>query len=813
MRPLLLSLAVCLCFTIQAQQSAPRSVLSLDTRKMLQTATAETRIPVLIKGDIPAVIQFIQQGGGNYKFTAGDILSADLSPELLRSLNASGLASFIDCPTSKFTTLNDVMVKHNNVDSAYYGFWPLEMAYDGSGVVIGIIDDPFDLDHPDFYDADGNNRIKYVWDQNLATGAPPAPYTYGIECDSIMIANGTCPSTDDNELNYSHGSGVTGVAASSGLAANQYRGVAPNADIICVSLNFQENFETNLTDAIAYIYQRAAEMGKPCVINTSLGTYAGSHDGTDLTAQLIDALIVEQSGRAFVAAGGNAGNFAFHLGYDVTPTEQFTWFKKLSYMNLVYTQIWADTAELNDVFFRIVADNPATYTMVGSTPLFNIQNDFDFAGDIVDSVTYTIPGAGTVTIYAQLDGGKYLLELVAVPTVSTYYWRFATSGSGRFDCWSMEATTGFSNYVSTGLPSAAVMPEIVNYKLPDFDQTIVGSWQCLDNVITVGSYVNRDTMTNFYGDYPPLVDEVGALFYSSSHGPTRDGRIKPDICAPGARVLSTAATILTDWLISEGAANYMSADGQHYLYNGTSFASPAVAGIAALYLQKNPDATAAEVKQAIISQARKDTYTGVDLPNNLWGYGKADAFRTLTGPWGCSADDYTNPPQNPEVLMLTPTKAMLNWDVIPNAAGYQIWYKTAGAPAGKVKALTNTKTVSGLTPNTTYQAKVRAYCTEYGFSNYSTIITFTTPPLKQGETEAQNVVLYPNPAGSQITIDGIAEGAVVMIYDMLGNTIATATATTDQYITFNTYNWADGMYQAVIIEAGENIGKRFIIAH
>lgn len=179
------------------------------------------------------------------------------------------------------------------------------------------------------------------------------------------------------------------------------------------------------------------------------------------------------------------------------------------------------------------------------------------------------------------------MEFVITPTVTSYYWRFSTSGSGHFDIWSAEATTGYSNYVTTGLPDAGVLPEIVNYKSPNTDQSIVSSWQCLDNVITVGSYVNRDTMTNYYGDNPPLVDVVGALYVSSSHGPTRDNRIKPDICAPGARVLSTAASILTNWLIEEGAANYMAQDGQHYLYNGTSFSSPAVAGIVALYLQKS----------------------------------------------------------------------------------------------------------------------------------------------------------------------------------------------------------------------------------
>lgn len=814
-RLLLLCFFISSVFGVWSQNTAPRRSLTLGTLNALKTQPTPDRIPVYITGDVPKIIQFLRENGQQYSFTAGQIISASLTPEAIRALNNTGLATCIDSPQGKGTLLNDVMVIHNNVDSAYYGYWPLPQGYDGSGVVIGIIDAPFDLDHGDFTDAEGNSRIKYVWDQNL-TGAPPAPYTYGYACDSATIADGLCPSTDDDEQNYSHGSGVTGVAASSGLAANAYRGVAPNADLILVSLNFDDNFYTNLTDAVAFIYEKAAEMGKPCVINTSLGVYDGSHDGKDLTAQTIDALIEAQPGRAFVAAAGNAGNFAFHLGYTVTETPQFTWFKKLSYTNLVYFQLWADTADFNQVSFSLSADDPVTWSTIGSTPTYSLPVDFDFAGGLVDSVLFTIPGAGDVTIYAQELNGTYLLEFVAVPMVSTYYWRFTTTGTGQFDVYAMEATTGFSNYVSTGLPTTAQLPEIVNYKLPDTDQTIVGSWQCLDNVITVGSYTNRDTMTNYYGDIPPLTDVVGALFVSSSHGPTRDGRIKPDICAPGARVLSTASNTLTEWLIELGAANYTAQDGQHYLYNGTSFSSPAVAGIAALYFQQNPDATAAEVKAAIIEQARQDDFTGASLPNNLWGYGKADAFRTLTGPWGCAPEDYTNPPQNPEVQILMPTKVKIGWDVIPNAAGYQVWYKATGSPFMKTKAVSNSRVISGLMPSTEYQVKIRAYCAGLGYSDFSETITFTTPALKEDvslSSPASWIQVFPNPATYSTTLEGMQAGAHIAVYSMAGECMFTSTTDDTQSVEIAVRNWPAGLYQIIIVEAENSTTKTLQIVH
>jgi len=809
---LLLMLTMCYCASVNGQNRTNKSSLTLAAYHAINESPAGTILPVLVQGDVQQIIAFVQANNGIYKFKAGNIVSAELSIPAIQALNLTGIVKQIDIPTGKIQLLNDVMVKHNNVDSAYYGYWPLEQGYDGTDVIVGVVDAPFDINHGDFKDADGNTRIKYIWDQNLIDGIAPAPYTYGIECDSAMIANGSCPSGDFNQYEYSHGSGVTGVAASSGNAANAYRGVAPNADLVLVSMNFSSDYYTSITDAIAYIYARANELGKPCVINTSLGTYAGSHDGTDLTAQVIDALIIEQNGRALVAAAGNAGHLPFHLGYTVTPTPQFTWFKKLSYTNLTYFQLWADSTDFNAVNFSIGADNPSTWVNIGTSPLYNMVNDFNFDFDIIDSMEYTIPGGGLVKIYAQLLDGKYLLEFVITPDVSTYYWRFTTSGSGNFDIWSTEATTGYSNYVTTGLPGADLLPEIVNYKSPNTDQTIVSSWQCSNNVITVGSYVNRDTMTNYYHVYPPLIDVVGSLFYTSSHGPTRDGRIKPEICAPGARVISTASSTLTNWLIEESAATYMSEDGQHYMYNGTSFSSPAVAGIVALYLQQNPIASNTQIRDALFTQARSDIFTGEALPNNLWGYGKADAFRMLTGSWGCNTDDYLNAPENIVQDAITSSKIKLSWDLIPNAAGYQIWCKAAGSPALKVKATLNTKTISGLIPNTNYTIKVRAFCDGFGFSNWSDTFIATTLPLRTAEAQASLISVFPNPANNNLHIEGVINGGQISLVNTLGDIIFTTVASMET-TTINTTTFSSGIYLIMIEENGFITTNKILIAH
>ncbi len=102
---------------------------------------------------------------------------------------------------------------------------------------------------------------------------------------------------------------------------------------------------------------------------------------------------------------------------------------------------------------------------------------------------------------------------------------------------------------------------------------------------------------------------VGMLFENdsispaSSHGPTPDGRIKPDITAPGAGV----------W--SMGRRDDIKAVG------GTSFATPLVSGACALVMQAHPEASAQAVRSAVLA-----TGTRQQPPDNVWGYGKLNAY-------------------------------------------------------------------------------------------------------------------------------------------------------------------------------------------
>ena len=192
---------------------------------------------------------------------------------------------------------------------------------------------------------------------------------------------------------------------------------------------------------------------------------------------------------------------------------------------------------------------------------------------------------------------------------------------------------------------------------------MASGYQCLDQVIAVGNYVNRNQYITY--DNVLRTDSAripGSLIISSGRGPTRDGRIKPDITSPGDWTLSALPITRLAPELAAGNSYLIAKGGYHSIDGGTSSAAPGIAGIAALYLQMNPTASWQNVKNAIINCARKDIFTGANLPDNNWGSGKADAFASLIG---CSTSINNIQNSDLELLIIYPNPAFdeINFDI------------------------------------------------------------------------------------------------------------------------------------------------------
>lgn len=595
-----------------------QSKMNLSLLKKNKSNSSEI-IDVFVKGDIKTIEEITTSVNGKIKYAYRNIAALKIPTSALSTFASSKKIQRIEAFPPRFKLMNDTMLLHNNVIPVHMGASPLSQEYDGNGIVVGIIDSGIDFSHPDLQDSLGKTRIQYLWDQRLPLAANTPVYGYGQEWDNTGIDAGLAAASTDIDW-YGHGTHVAGIAAGNGLANGNYKGVAPKADIVFVAFDFYSSNPTLMTDAVDYIYNKATSLGKPCVINASLGDYYGSHDGLDLQAQLIKNMIDAQPGRAFVAAAGNAGDSPFHLGYTVTSDTNFTLFSSAS--GSENFTLYSNTSDFENVSIAIGADQMSpVHSFRGRTPFYTISAHLGILKN--DTLYNGSNRIGIVQSYGDSSSGVYSLEFNIIPDSTTYDWRLITTGNGKFDVWNF-------NLKSTGIPSLATMPDSVYYKLPDLNQTMVSSFQCLDNVITVGNYTNRRSLLNY--NSVMFVDPTrtpGQRHPNSSSGPTRDGRTKPDISAPGDFVMSCS---LLSVLPADGITYPDSFDpgGFHTLGGGTSASSPGVAGIAALYLQKNPTATAMDVKNAMISCPTTDGFTGT-VPNNQYGYGKANAFTTLTG--------------------------------------------------------------------------------------------------------------------------------------------------------------------------------------
>lgn len=591
-----------------------------------QQNSLSTPIPVLVEGDARFVAQFVKYRKGVLKHQIKDLSSVVLKAEDIIELGKDNRIRRIEAHRHKNSNFNDVMTQNSNVDSVFQGLG-LPEAFTGTGVVVGVIDNDFGWEHEDFWTSPTTCRIQSLWIQNDTTTPVLTPFNYGREWSNQEISGRTITY---HESQRAHGTQVAGIAAGNGQKVGRYRGVAPEADLVFVAMDFDDrDFMAHFVDAVRYIFDKATALGKPCVINSSVGTYYGSHDATDLQARMIDLMLDERNGRALVQAAGNSRTYRYHVRHNVGGTASRTWFSHNTGNGNYEFYGFADTAQLNRVNFAFDLIDQTNFSVIGGSREYNIIRDFNIPTGGVDSLVETLFYDANsqpidLKVYAAEYAGVYEIWFRVIMSTSPRYWQFRTMGQGMIDLWSSRAIYGSSDIVVPPFPLAS-------YVEPDNSQTIVSSWACSEKVITVGSYNNRDTFTNHWGTLVNPAQQYNQprleLSNYSSRGPTRDGRSKPDITSPGASVIAPVPYAFATALQQSNNPN-LAPGGWHTTSGGTSMAAPGVAGAVALFLECNNNATWSTIKNAIIGSAKRDQYTFSEgpLPNHDWGYGKLDAM-------------------------------------------------------------------------------------------------------------------------------------------------------------------------------------------
>ena len=527
---------------------------------------------------------------GHVGTVIGDVVTLDVPSTIVPDL--SGLEFVQRVETSRrMRPLLDVSVPEIGAPDVWQN---LKDDYgrdvNGSGSLVGVVDTGIDWSHPDFFFENGTSKIAFIWDQS-GSGNPPVGFNYGTECIRADIEARICQELDED----GHGTHVAGIAASTGLASGKYYGVAPGASILFVkarpSYDFKNRWSTDdaaMIDGVNYLWQKAQVLGQPIVINLSLGGNIGPHDDTSLLEKALDEFAAR--GAIIVVSAGNDGDGKIHAAGTLAATNSVSvnWSVDDEEQE-VAVDVWYSLTD----DFAISVKTPSGETIEGPT-----SNEGITARDAKIKILSN----------STEKGKEWFISATSDAYLKPSKWGFTLTGvqasDGKWDAWisSGEFRSGHGYDVTVS--------------------STVGDPATASGVITVGAYATKLQWTDSKGDVSRFTAEqkLNDIASFSSLGPTRDGRTKPDIVAPGLGIASARSANLEP--------DPTDPDRFHTVMAGTSMAAPHITGLVALILQFNPYLTVNQVKQILRTGARTDRFTHAidpDKGSNTWGWGKASA--------------------------------------------------------------------------------------------------------------------------------------------------------------------------------------------
>ncbi len=504
--------------------------------------------------------------------------------------------------------------------------------YRGQGIMVGVVDSPLDVRHAGFREAAGahNSRVLYYWVQEPDSIIAPGVTPQGFDSNAfsglnfgrlytnanINAALGNATGTYGNGANQiskalsttesEHGTHVAGIAAGNGhtdtYTVGPHIGAAPDATMVHVGGSFTED---HLIQAMDFIFRAAKRHSMPVVINVSLGTSLGPHDGTTLFDQNRDNLLFSFENRSIVFSAGNDNNDDGFTRGMVGPasTASFTMTATSAVATTIEIDIWSSGPELEIELHRGTATSG--FVAVGNDYIGIV------GGNIVIIDRDPQPSNNLLGIRLQIQG-----------TSSTQTWTITLRNR--------HVSNGANYWAWTG-PLSGHDASVSN---PIHDELTIADTACGISILTVGACQKVS---------PPNPASGETISGYSGAGPTMDKRIKPEIVAVGG----------------SGGAMVMSADSQvlhgYVGQLGTSMAAPLVTGLVALLLEERKNAGANidqdTIKALLIEYANR---LNLDLDpmasgynateRNLYGYGRVRAIGPI---------DHHLPPQNVDVWVKT----------------------------------------------------------------------------------------------------------------------------------------------------------------
>ncbi|TXL76806.1 peptidase S8/S53 subtilisin kexin sedolisin [Vineibacter terrae] len=443
---------------------------------------------------------------------------------------------------------------------------PPQVRPDGArGVVVGIVDFGCDFMHRNFRKVDGSSRILTIWNQG-APALPSSPFGYGRRYDKPDIDAALKTSNPYQGLGYgpphdpsgTHGTHVTDIAAGNGNGSGQ-PGVAHEADIIFVeaatsdiawtgpkTLNQAFGDSVQLLEAVRFIFNEAGD--RPCVCNLSLGTNGGPHDGTSLVEQGLDALAREKDNRAVVIAASNSQLDDIHTSGKVPRSGTHDIVIRQSQGGGSEFEMWYPGNRRLEV--SLVTPDGTTFGPVQPGDNLPIGANDQIALFISSRLDDSNNHDNVIGIWLAegLSGDDFTVRVRSLDDEAVDYHAWIERNDRAQASFANPVPTHTLGSISTG-----------------YETVVVGSYDAHKSALPLSNF--------------------------SSSGPTRDGRNKPEVSAPGHAVVAAKSGTL-DGVVRK---------------SGTSMAAPAVTGLIALVLaeasRKGQSLSSGALRQKLLAHA------------------------------------------------------------------------------------------------------------------------------------------------------------------------------------------------------------------
>jgi hypothetical protein len=324
-----------------------------------------------------------------------------------------------------------------------------------------------------------------------------------------------------------------------------------------------------LLEGIDFIARTAGD--RPWVINLSMGRHGEQHDGTTLIEQGLDAAIRSAPGRAICLSAGNYFDKHIHASGQLRPTQERTiiWEVvqgKPTNSQLEFWYSWQDKFEVTvrspdgSIAARAKIGDRSKF-MVGGKEVGNIYHRGQEPNNLDNHIT--------IYLYEEAPTGEWEVTLIGADVID-----------GRYHAWVER---------DVSCPSCQA-----HLRQEDADPRSTTGTICNGRrTLAVGAYNKHD---------PEM-----RLGHFSSVGPTRDGRLKPDLCAPGVSVLAARS------------APRQPHDPVQLLtrMSGTSMAAPHVTGTVALMFQAASRRLRIEETHNLLLQSARKVSIPEDIPERI----------------------------------------------------------------------------------------------------------------------------------------------------------------------------------------------------